>query len=173
MPLAPRMLAALLALDARLAGADVDWLLVGGAARALAGSAHRPGDLDVEVAPDDRERAAAAIGAVGAVRRDARVRSWYAAGRIAGVTIELCTDLSVTGPELSLPADWEIQRRWAAPLAVAGRTIAAAPPEELLVRALVGGNLTGLRRRLEPDLPAPRAAYFAARLAAATSSASA
>lgn len=169
---APRILAAIVAVADRLDAAGVEWLLTGGAARALLGAARRPADVDLEVDAPDIGRAAAALGFSGVRREEGGgVASLRAGGRLAGVELDVSADVAVRGPAGALAPDWALQRRWSIPLSAAGRSLLAAPPEEMLVRALVREDRRRAAKLLDGDGPAPRAAYLAARLSAAISSA--
>jgi hypothetical protein len=159
----------------RLARAGTEWLLAGSAGRALQGFAVRPVDLDLEVAPDDASAAAAALGAVlrretGRGRSSARARTVVARSRI-----DLTCDLAVDGPGGRLGPDFDRQRAWAAPVAVAGRQVLLAPVEETLARALVLGEWAAIERLSREAVAGvagpPRAAYVSWRLSSARASA--
>lgn len=171
MPLPPRILAALLAAAHRLDGAGVEWLVAGGAGRALQGAHARPRDLDLEVEPGRAADAAAALGLELADDADHHVRSRRAVGTLAGVEVDLTTRLAVRGDGGGLEPDWEMQRRWARTVTVAGRAIATAPTEETLARALVRGDWARLAKVAAGGGPAPRAAYLAERLSSMSPSA--
>jgi hypothetical protein len=176
MPLAPRTLAALLAVAARLDRAGVDWLLAGSAARALLGFAARPADLDLETSRDDAPAAAAALGLDLADDAGGGRASLRGRGRVAGVAVDLSGDLEVAGPGGRLAPDAALQRAWAHPREVAGRTIRLAPVEETLARAIVLADWGTLARvaaqaREAPGAVALRPAYLSARLSSATASA--
>jgi len=176
MPLAPRTLAALLAVAARLDAAGVEWLLAGGAARALLGFAARPADLDLETSRRDAAAAAAALGLaladdVGGGRASLRGR-----GRVAGVEVDLSGDLEVAGPGGRLAPDLALQRAWAHPREVAGRRMRLAPVEEAVARAIVLADWDTLARvaaqaREGRGAAALRPAYLSARLSSAAASA--
>jgi hypothetical protein len=167
----PRILAALVAVSARLDDAAVPWLLTGGTARALLGSRRPPADLDLEVDDSEVARAARALGL--GVRRDGGggVTSMRATGRFAGVGVDLSAGITVRGPAGVLTPDWPRQMSFASGVRVAGRDVRLAPVEEMLARALVREDAARAGRLLDPDLPPPRVAYLAARLCAAISSA--
>lgn len=167
----PRILAALVAVSARLDDAGVPWLLTGGTARALLGSTRRPSDLDLEVDAADAVRAAHALGVEARRDDDGTVGSLRATGRIAGVDVDVSAGITVRGPAGVLTPDWPRQMRAASTARVAGRDVRLAPVEEMLARALVREDAAKARRQLDHALPAPRAAYVAARLRAVTSSA--
>jgi hypothetical protein len=153
----------------RLDGAGVPWLLTGGSARALLGAARRPSDLDLEVDIGDAARAARALGIDPRRDDDGAVGSVRATGRLAGVEVDVSAGITIRGPAGTLNPDWPRQVRWASAARVAGREVRVAPVEEMLVRALVREDAGRARRALDPALPAPRAAYVAARLRAMSS----
>ncbi|WP_217914936.1 nucleotidyltransferase domain-containing protein [Miltoncostaea marina] len=170
--LPPRLLAALLAVAARLDAAGVEWLLAGSAGRALQGHARRPHDIDVEVPGRDAAAAGRALGAE--LRRDrGRGRdSLRARTMVAGVEVDVTCDLVVEGPTHRLEPDFALQRAWSRPIGLAARSIRTAPPEEAVVRALVLGEWAALASAAGAggaDAPPPRAAYVAARLRSAAS----
>jgi hypothetical protein len=169
------MLAGLVAVADLLARAGAEWLLAGGAGRALQGFAVRPADLDLEVSPRHAPAAAGALGVelrrdTGGGRASARAQTIVARSRI-----DLTCDLEVEGPHGRLGADFDRQRAWAAPVEVSGRTVLVAPVEETLARALVLGEWEVLGR-LSREAAAgtagpPRAAYLSWRLSSARASA--
>lgn len=135
--LAPRPLAALVALADRLAHDGVSWLLAGSAGRALLGYDVRPRDIDIEVAPGDAETASRRLGAPlvtaeGAGRVSRRATLW-----IAGIEVDVTCGLEVTGPTHRLPPDFALQREWSHELTVCGRPVRVAPVEETIARAVV------------------------------------
>jgi len=156
----------------RLAAAGVPWVLTGGAGRALLGAPVRPGDVDLEVAGADADRAAAALGTTAAPASGGGRASLRAAARLAGVEVDLTAGFTLEGPDLRLPDGFALMARWAIPAIAAGRRIPVAPPEEALVRRLVQGDGAGLARLAGvPGLPPLRAAYVAERLRSASSTA--
>jgi hypothetical protein len=169
--LPPRLIAALAAVDARLARAGVGWLLAGGAARALAGAAaRRPADLDLEVDTEAMPAASAALGlSARRVEDPDGTASLRARGRVAGAEVDLTAGLEARGPGGRLPADFALQRAWATPATVAGRTVWLAPPEEALARALVRGDAAALARAATSGGgPGLRLDYVLRRLAASS-----
>jgi len=151
----------------RLERAGVAWLLTGGAARALAGSARRPADLDLECAAADGPAAAAALGLVMRPESGGGVRSLRAQGEIAGVGVDLSADLALDGRFGRLGPDFPLQLAFARTVEVAGRTVRLAPLEEALARAAVRGDPDTLVR-LAAEAPAGlplRLDYLAQRLA--------
>jgi hypothetical protein len=168
---APRSLAALLAVAARLEASAVPFLVVGGCGRALLGSPRRPSDVDLEVDGPDALRAADALGLGLAIEGGGGVSGLRARGRLAGMEVDLSADLSVEGPGGSLGPDWDLQRAWATPVRVGGRTLWVAPPEEMLLRARVRGD-HGRAARLAAQGPPVRQAYIDSRLRAARAKAS-
>jgi hypothetical protein len=155
------------AISDRLARADVAWLLSGSAGRRLLGASVRPRDIDLEVAMDVAERAAAALGLTGATESSGGWTSWRAVGVIAGVDVDLSAGVTVTGPGGRLGADLDGQ--WAASVAVgvARRTIHVAPPEEMLARAIVADAPA----RTEKLAGVVRTDYLSSRLRAARAAA--
>lgn len=143
--LPPRTLAALAAAAARLDAAGVPWLLAGSAGRALLGHPARPADIDIEIGPG-----AAAVERALAVRfrrsRGAGRDSLRAATRLAGVEVDVTCDLAVEGPTHRLEPDFALQRGWARPIGLGGRSIWIAPPEEGIARALVLSDWASLAR---------------------------
>jgi hypothetical protein len=171
-PPPPRALAAVCAVADRLAAAGVPWVLAGSAGRALLGAPARPDDIDLEVAEADVPRAAAALGAAAARSSGGGRSSLRAAGELAGMAVDVTGGFVLEGPWLRLPDGFALQRAWAVEVAVAGRAVAVAPPEETLVRRLVAGDWAGVARlAATPGLPPPRAAYVAERLRSASSTA--
>lgn len=170
MPLPPRLLAALVAVSARLDRAGVPFVVAGGAGRALLGCARRPGDLDLEVAG---AHAGAAGEALGLVMRPAsgRGRSGLrAAGSVAGVELDLTADLEVRGTGWVLAPGWEAQWAAAAAVAAGGRVVRAQPLGEQIARALVLGDAAALAKAAA-GWPGPlpeTAPYLSARLASAS-----
>jgi len=164
----PRLLAALAAVAARLEDAGVEWLLAGSAGRRLLGFSARPGDLDVETGDDRAEAAATALGISLGFEQAGGRSSLRARGAVAGVPIDLSAGLRVEGPGGRLTPDFGAQRTWSSALETAGRRILVAPPEEALVRALVGADwaLVGRLAAAAPAGWAPRPAYLGMRLAA-------
>lgn len=123
------------------------WLLAGSAERALVGCPVRPRDIDIEVAPGDADRAAAALGArIAGGGGGGRRRSRRAAARRAGIEVDLTGDLVVEGPGGLLPADFALQWQWSHPAAACGRAIRVAPLEESLCRANVLGDWDALAK---------------------------
>ncbi|MGE0028632.1 MAG: hypothetical protein AB7O78_01025 [Thermoleophilia bacterium] len=168
----PRALAAICAVADRLAAAGVPWVLTGSAGRALLGAGARPADIDLEVAEADVARAAAAFGAAPVRSSGGGRSSLRAAGRVAGMEVDVTGGFVLEGPELRLPDGFALQRAWAVEVRVAGRTVAVSPPEETLVRRLVAGDRAGVARlAATPGLPPLRAAYVAERLRSASSTA--
>jgi hypothetical protein len=156
----------------RLAAAGVPWVVTGSAGRALLGAPVRPGDVDLEVAEADVHAAAAALGAVAGPSSGGGRSSVRAGTVIAGTQVDLSAGLTVEGPQLRLPDGFALMARWALPATAAGRRVLVAPPEEALVRALVGGDPARLARAAAaPGLPPVRAAYVAERLRSASSTA--
>jgi hypothetical protein len=173
--LPPRALAALAAVAARLDAAGVEWLLAGSAGRALAGFRVRPGDLDIEATAAHARAAARALGLSIAHVSGAGRASWRAVGIVAGIGVDLSGDLSVDGPGGRLAPDLALQRAWASPATVAGRTVWVAPVEEAVARALVAADWALLGRLAREAAggppPALRPAYVALRCSAAASAA--
>lgn len=169
MPLPPRPLAALVAVAIRLDRAGVSWLVAGGAGRALQGAAHRPADIDVEVAPEHADTAARALGMT--LVRDAGggVTSRRAEGWFAGVAVDLSADITIDG---RLAADWAQQLAGAVPCRVAGRTVLTAPAEEALARAIARGDWARIAKLAAGGGPPPRVDYLARRLSSVSASAS-
>ena len=172
--LAPRPLAALVAVADLLARDGVDWLLAGSAGRALLGYPARPADIDIEVAPGDAGAAARRLGVDLAASTGEGRASRRGSRRVAGVEVDVTVDLAVAGPSHALAPDHALQRAWSHPVAVCGRTIRVAPVEETLARALVLGDwdrLATIAAQAAPVDAPIRPDYVALRLSAATSSA--
>jgi hypothetical protein len=166
-------MAALIAVADRLDGAGAEWLLAGSAARCLQGLAMRPRDVDLEVSAATAEAAAAALGAVLREERGGGRRSRRARARLAGVEVDLTCDLEIDGPGGLLAPDFARQRRWARRALVAGRTIALAPPEEALARAVALRDRRAVARLAAEasaaQAPPPlRRAYLAGRVSPAS-----
>jgi len=141
-------------------------LVTGGTARRLQGAAHRPADLDLECPAAHVAQAAHVLG-FAAPRRDegGGWSSLRAAGRLAGVEVDLSAGVEVTGPHGRLPPDDDLMWEWGVPVALAGVVVRCAPPEEALVRALAAGDWGRLARLAAAGGPAPRPAYVERRLA--------
>ncbi len=131
------------------------------------GASVHPRDLDLEVARGVAERAAAALGLVGAIESAAGWTSWRAVGAIAGVEVDLSAGLTVTGPGGRLEADFDLQWGSSTGVVVARRKIHVAPPEEMLARAIVADA----RARVEKLAGVVRTDYLSSRLRAARAAA--
>ena len=171
--LPPRTAAALTAALARLERLGVEALVAGSAGRALLGFAVRPRDLDLEVAPEDAGRAAAALGLRAREQRDGSASGTRASGVLAGVEVDLTAGLTLRGPLGRLPWDAGAMRSHARPVPVGTATALVAPVEEQLVRAIVMEDEARIARiaREAPPGFAPDEAYVEARLSAARSAA--
>jgi hypothetical protein len=165
--LSPRLQAALGAVGLRLAAADVPWVLMGSAARALEGASRRPRDLDIEVRSEDAERAARAVGCELAPEMSGGWSSLHATRILAGVEIDLSAGIVVAGPDWRLDPDDALIAEWSRRVMLAGLPVVLAPPEEGLVRAIVAGDWVRLAKIAAGGGPPPRAGYVARRLAAA------
>lgn len=175
-PPPPRQLAALCAVADTLARARVRWVLAGSAGRVLLGFPARPRDIDIEVAPEHAEAAAAALGAAladegGGGRRSRRAHAWR-----AGIEVDLTSDLVVEGRGGRLAADFARQWEWSHPVTVCGRVIRVGPLEESLCRAVVLGDWAAVARLAGQAVGAEAGArlsarYLAERLSSATASA--
>jgi hypothetical protein len=161
------LLSALLAAAARLDAADVPWALAGSSARALLGSTRVPRDIDIEVAARDADRAGAALGCA-LVQEDtptwSSVRGYC---RIGDVEIDICAGVVVAGADWALEPDDALAETWSHIVEVGGTTIRVAPPEELLVRAIVAGDWNRLAKLADGGGAPPRPAYLFRRLASA------
>ena len=169
----PRQLAALCAVADSLARHGVRWVLAGSAGRALLGCPARPADIDIEVDPDDAQAAETALEVVLARDGGDGRRSHRARAARAGVEVDITSDLIVEGPGGRLAAVFARQWDWSHPVAICGRAIRVAPPEESLCRAIVLGDWDALARLAAQtacaDPPVPlRATYVAERLASIT-----
>lgn len=161
------ILAAILATATTLG--DVPWLVAGSTARALAGFATAPRDLDIEIGGADAVRAASALGVAVGERVDARSRSWSATAWHGSVEIDLTAGLTLLGPGGVLPPDFDLMRRFATSVEIDGRTVQVAPIEEQIVRILITGSEDRRARfvRETPDGWSAREDYVALRLTAA------
>ena len=168
--LPPALQHALIALAARLDAAGVDWVIAGSAARALAGFAVIPRDLDVELDEADVPRAAAAVGLEAGRAIDERGGSLRAVGQFAAQEVDLTGGLTLRGPGGVLAADFPLVRRFTRPINVAGHEVPVAPVEEQIARATVLGDAGRLDRiaREAPPGYARDETYLALRLAAAS-----
>lgn len=171
-PLPPRLLAALLAVASRLDLAGVEWLLAGGAGRALLGFAGRPNDLDLEISPHSEPAAPDALGLRMRYEEGGGRASWRAQGRFAGAALDLTSELEVRGHGGLLRPDFTLQRTWAHSREIGGHRVWLAPVEETVARALVEGDWGTLGRVAQEGAgaarPTPlRPAYLALRLAGA------
>ena len=128
-----------------LDGADVRWLLTGGTARALVGAPGAPRDLDIEVALDDVERAADALGTTATATIARRMRSVHGQTAWDGIPVDLSADVVVIAPS-RLESDFELQWRFAHRTSLAGTRLRLGPEEEPLVRAAAAGDEHRLRR---------------------------
>ena len=167
--LRPRITTALTAVAAALDVAGVEWLLTGGAARALSGWRHDPGDIDIEISPHSVEAGAAALGLTLRDESDRSARSLRAAGMVCEVAVDLTCDLEVEGAGGRLSPDFPLQRTFATSVELGGRRLWIAPIEEAVARAMVRSDWGSLAR-LAAEAPRDgeiRAAYLSLRLAAA------
>jgi hypothetical protein len=165
--LPPRIAAALAELARRLGSADVEWMLAGSAARALAGATADPRDLDIEIAAGDADRAAAVLGCVLAVDQGHGWRSLRGRCVLDGVEVDVSAGVTVLGSEWGLEPDEATVRAWSRSVAVGGYVITLAPPEEQIVRALVAGDWARIAKITGGGGPPPRPAYVFRRLASA------
>jgi hypothetical protein len=169
--LPPRILAAVVAVAARLDAAGIPWLLGGSAGRAALGFRRRPRDVDVEVRAEQAAAAAAALGAALARADDGTRSAWRASTTLAGVEVDLSAGLTVERPggRPPLAADFDLERAFARPVLLAGRHVWVAPPEEPLAVAIAAGDWGRFVRALEgaPRGLGLRASYLERRLAAA------
>ena len=133
------MLAVVHAIAARLDATGTPWRLAGSAAALVRGARVRPGDVDIEVAGPDADRAARALGLPPPAHAEGGGwSSLRSAGTINGVAIDLSADLRVTGPGGTLHAD-------DAPVDTVTGTgvrggICLIPMGEALARAIVAGS---------------------------------
>jgi hypothetical protein len=173
---APRVLAAVLAVAARLDAAGVPWLLTGSAGRALLGFARRPRDVDVEVEEARMEEASRALGVAPAYEDGSGRAGWRAVAEIRGVEVDLTAGLQVTRADGRPPlcADFALEEGWAHTVLVAGRPIRVAPVEEQIALAIAGADWARLARVAAgaPEGFRLRPAYLERRLSAAASAAS-
>lgn len=156
-------------LDIADALSALSWLVTGSTARALAGFAARPRDLDIEVAAGLADEAARRLDLSLSDQVDSRARSRRAGGRIAGVDVDLTAGLTLIGPSGILPPDFDLMLRFATTVSIDGRPIALAPLEEQMVRILISGD-ESRRARFVAEAPGdfrPRNDYVELRLAAA------
>ena len=169
----PRQLAALCAVADALARPGVRGLLAGSAGRARLGCPARPADIDIEVAPQHAEDAAAALGVVLAEAGGGGRSSRRGHASRAGVEIDVTCELVVDGPHERLGPDFALQWEWSHPVDVCGRAVRVAPLEESLCRAVVAGDWAGAETLADQAARAGAgirlsAAYVAARLSSAT-----
>ena len=170
--LPPDLEAAVAALADRFEERGVEWVVTGGAARALAGFAATPADLDVEVDEASAHRAAAAVGLRATRETGGAASSIRGRGVWRGVDIDVTGGLTLHGPGGHLHADFPLIRAFATPTEVAGRTVWAAPVEEQIARAVVAGD-EGRLDRIADERPRGFAVdgfYLSVRLAAASAS---
>jgi hypothetical protein len=165
--LPPRIAAALAELARRLGSADIEWMLAGSAARALAGATVAPRDLDIEIAVIDADRVAVALGCVLTVESGNGWSSLRGRCAVEGVEVDVSAGVAVRGPEWGLESDDAFARVWSRSVAVSGYAITLAPPEEQLVRALIAGDWARIAKVSGGGGPPPRPAYVFRRLAAA------
>jgi hypothetical protein len=170
--LPPDLEAALAALADRFEERDVEWVVTGGVARALAGFSTTPGDLDVEVDEAAAHRAAAAAGLRAARETAGAASSIRGRGAWHGIDLDVTGGLALHGPGGHLHADFPLMRAFATPSEVAGRTVWAAPVEEQIARAVVAGDERRLDRIADerPRGFAVDGFYLSVRLAAASAS---
>jgi hypothetical protein len=170
--LPPDLEAALAALADRFEERDVEWVVTGGVARALAGFSATPGDLDVEVDEAAAHRAAAAAGLRAARETAGTASSIRGRGAWQGIDLDVTGGLALHGPGGHLHADFPLMRAFAMPAEVAGRTVWAAPVEEQIARAVVAGDERRLDRIADerPRGFAVDGFYLSVRLAAASAS---
>lgn len=170
--LPPDLEAAVAALADRFDERDVEWVVTGSVARALAGFAATPRDLDVEVDEAAAHRAAGAVGLRAARESTDSAASIRGRGRWRGVDIDVTGGLALHGPGGHLRADFPLMRAFAARAEVAGRTVWAAPVEEQIARAVVAGDEPRLDRIADERPPgfAVDGFYLSVRLAAASAS---
>ena len=168
--LPPALRHALIALARRLDAADVDWVVTGSTARALAGFAVTPRDIDVELDEADVPRAAAAIGLEAARAVYEQGTSLRAAGRFSKQDVDLTGGLTVRGGGRVLAPDFELLRRFARSVVVDEHTVLVGPVEEQIARATVlsdAGRLERIAREAPPGYTRDET-YVALRLAAAS-----
>jgi hypothetical protein len=158
---------ALTEIAARLEAADVPWSLTGSTARVLMGASRDPGDLDIEVAVRDAERAGAALGCALVIDDGAAWSSLRGSCEIQGVEVDVCAGVIVAGAEWVLEPDEALAETWSRVTSVDGRMIRIAPPEEQLVRAIVAGDWARIAKLADGGGPPPRPAYVFRRLASA------
>jgi hypothetical protein len=159
--------AVLRAVSARLARAEVPWMLGGSSARALEGASPRPRDLDIEVAAEHAARAARALGCSLGADADRGWSSVRAIRTLRGVEIDLSAGIVVTGLGWRLDPDQALSAEWSRTVVVGGDPVVLVPPEEALVRALVAGDWSRLSKLVAAGGPTRRPAYMVRRLAAA------
>lgn len=170
------MLAAVVAVAARLEAIAVPWLVSGSTGRALLGFARRPHDVDVEVPEESIHDAARALGAVAALDEGRGSSGWRAAARVRGVEIDLFAGLTIARADGSpgLNPDFARQERFAVPCRVSGWLIRVAPVEEQVAGAIAAADWERLAK-IVAGAPAEfrlRPAYLERRLAVAASAAS-
>ncbi len=144
--LPPQLATALIALAERLDGAATDWVVGGSTARALLGFSVIPDDLDVEVAEDAMQTAAAAVGLVARYEADDQISSLRAQGAWCDVAVDISGGLTHHGAGGHLHADFPLLRRFAKPIEVGRCTVWAMPIEEQIARAVVAGAADRLDR---------------------------
>ena len=158
---------ALVEVASRFDAAAVAWSLTGSAARMLLGGSRDPRDLDIEIALRDAERAGSALGCTLAVEDGAAWSSLRGQCDILGVAVDVSAGVIVAGSEWLLEPDEALEETWSRVTSVDGRVIRVAPPEELLVRAIVAGDWARIAKLADGGGPPPRPAYIFRRLASA------
>lgn len=133
----------------------------------LLGGSRVPRDLDIEVALRDAERAGAALGCALHMDDGAAWSSLRGQCEILGVEVDVSAGVIVAGSEWLLEPDEALEETWSRVTAVDGRVIRLAPPEELLVRAIVAGDWARIAKLADGGGPPPRPAYIFRRLASA------
>lgn len=140
------MVSAIVAIDARFAATGVEWAIGGSAARALAGFAVSPRDLDLEVPTGSAQAASTALGVPLTMQSGGGRSSRRGTTHIAGVEVDLSAGLVIDG--LAPAALTEITTI----VVVGRRAIRAVTPEEQLCRAIVAGD-EGRAARLQREAP--------------------
>lgn len=153
-----------------LAEAEVQWLLTGGSARALAGTPSVPRDIDIEVAGTDAKRAAEALGIKATPTISRRMRSVRGHGTREGIPFDLSADVVVITPS-RLESDFALQWRFSHGVSLGKTALRVGPEEEPIVRAAAAGDDMRLRRLCHAAMARGlRPDYVLARLARASAS---
>ncbi|MFN8121185.1 MAG: hypothetical protein U0237_02015 [Thermoleophilia bacterium] len=122
------------------------WVVTGSTARRLLGASREPRDLDLEVAEDHADAAAAALGIGLPPAAGGGVSSRRGGGEVGGVEVDVSAGVEVRGPGGVLARTGDALRDGAVPVRLGGRTVWCGAPEEGLVRALVAGDWARLEK---------------------------